>query len=180
MIEIRWHGRGGQGAVTSSQLLTHGAIIEGKYAIHIPEFGPERRGAPVRVFTRINDKPIEIRYGVLNPDIVVVIDPALTGLKDVFLEGIKESGIVILNKPPEKASKIEGYETYAVDAFRIAMDELGRPIYNTAMVGALVGATKIIKLESLIEAVKRRFPGEIGEKNINAVKRGFKEVRKVE
>ncbi len=180
MIEVRWHGRGGQGAVTSSQLLTYAAILEGKYAIHIPEFGPERRGAPVRAFTRIDDKPIEIRYSVLNPDIVVVIDPGLVSYREMILEGLKENGIVIVNRPLEKVGKIDNFETYAVDAFRIAMDELGRPIYNTAMIGALVGATKLIKLESLLEAVKRRFPGEIGEKNVKAVERGYKEVRKIE
>lgn len=180
MIEVRWHGRGGQGTVTSSQLLTYAAIIEGKYAIHIPEFGPERRGAPVRAFTRIDDKPIEIRYSVLNPDIVVVIDPGLVSYREMILEGLKKDGIVVINRPYEKATKIDNFETYVVDAYRIAMDELGRPIYNTAMIGALVGATNIIKINSLLEAIMKRFPGSIGEKNVKAVERGYKEVKKIE
>lgn len=180
MIEVRWHGRGGQGVVTSSQLLTQAAIIEGKYAIHIPEFGPERRGAPVRAFTRIDDTPIEIRYGVLNPDIVVVIDPTLVELKDFILEGLKSEGTIIVNKPPKTVKKFEGFKTYAVDAFKISVEELGRPIYNTAMIGALLGATKVIDLNSLIKAIKGRFPEAVAEKNKKAIERGYKEVVMVE
>ncbi|PCN51063.1 hypothetical protein B6U99_01215 [Candidatus Geothermarchaeota archaeon ex4572_27] len=180
MIEVRWHGRGGQGVVTSSRLLAHAAVLEGKYAIHIPEFGPERRGAPVRAFTRIDDKPIEVRYSVISPDIVIVIDPSLVAMKEMILEGLKEGGIIVVNRPPDKAEKMDGYKTYAVDAFRIAMDELGRPIYNMPMMGALVGATKIISLESLKRVVRERFLGEVAEKNVRAIERGYKEVRLVE
>jgi pyruvate ferredoxin oxidoreductase gamma subunit len=179
LLEVRWHGRGGQGVVTSSQLLTQAAIFEGKYAIHIPEFGPERRGAPVRAFTRIDDKPIEIRYGVINPDIVVVIDPSLVSYREMITEGLKPGGKIIVNKPVESAEKIGDFETYAVDAYRIAMDEFGRPIYNTPMIGALIGATKILSLESVIKAVRDRFGGEVAERNIRAIKRGFEEVRRV-
>lgn len=179
MIEVRWHGRGGQGVVTSSRLLAHAAVIEGKYAIHIPEFGPERRGAPVRAFTRIDDKPIEIRYSVINPDIVVVIDPGLTQFRDYILEGLKAGGIIVINKPVEKAEKYPGFKTYAVNAFRIALDELGRPIYNTPMIGALIGATKIINLESVKKAIYERFSKDVAEKNIRAIERGYKEVKEI-
>ena len=180
MIEVRWHGRGGQGTVTSSQLLANAAIYEGKYAIHIPEFGPERRGAPVRSYTRISDEVIEIRYGVINPDIVVVIDPTLLAYRDIILAGLKEDSIIIFNHmDPSNAEPLDGYESYAVDAYHIAMEVIGRPIYNTAMIGALVGATGIVGLKSLEEAVKKRFSGVLADINIKAVRRGAKEVIRV-
>jgi pyruvate ferredoxin oxidoreductase gamma subunit len=179
MIEIRWHGRGGQGVVTSSQLLTKAAIYAGKYAIHIPEFGPERRGAPVRAFTRIDDEDIEIRYNVRNPDIVVVIDPGLVEMKEFITEGLKEDGVIIINRPVDMPISLDGYKVYSVDAYRISIDELGRPIYNTSMIGALLGATKIIPLEYLIKALEERFSGSVLEKNIRAIRRGYEEVRLV-
>lgn len=179
MIEIRWHGRGGQGVVTSSQLLTRAAIYAGKYAIHIPEFGPERRGAPIRAFTRIDDKPIDIRYNVRNPDLVVVIDPSLVDMSEFITEGLKSDGIIIVNRSPDLIGSIDGFRTYAVDAYRIAIDELGRPIYNTSMIGALLGATKIISLDSLIKALTERFSGSILEKNIKAIIRGYEEVKEI-
>ncbi len=180
MIEVRWHGRGGQGTVTSSQLLANAAILEGKYAVHIPEFGPERRGAPVRSYTRINDDVIEIRYGVINPDIVVVIDPTLLAYKELILSGLKENSIIIFNHTdPSNVKPLDGYRSYAVDAYHIAMEVIGRPIYNTAMIGALVGATNLVKLSSVEEAIKRRFGGILADINIKAVRRGADEVIKV-
>jgi len=183
VIEVRWHGRGGQGVVTSSQLLAFAAIQEGKYAIHIPQFGPERRGAPVQAFTRISDDIIQVRCGVLNPDIVVVIDPSLLQpqFRSLILSGVKDTTKIIYNTPnPDAAKPIDNLETYVVDAFHIALEVIGRPIYNTAMLGALVGVTKLVELESVLDAVKRRFSGKIAEVNVKAVERGFKEVRKIE
>ncbi len=181
MIEVRWHGRGGQGVVTSSQLLANAAIVEGKYAIHIPEFGPERRGAPVRSYTRIDDRVIEIRYGVLNPDIVIVIDPTLLQYKELILSGLKEDSKIIFNYPNlAKASSIAGYDSYVVDAYHISMDILGRPIYNTAMLGALVGVTKLVSLDSVETALKRRFGEKLAEVNMKAVRKGALEVKKIE
>lgn len=180
MIEVRWHGRGGQGVVTSSALLAHAANMEGKYAIHIPEFGPERRGAPVRSYTRINTEPIEIRYGVLSPDVVVVIDPSLLKHPATFLEGLKDTSMLILNHPrPAEAKKIEPYETYVVDAYHISLDTLGRPIYNTAMLGALVGATNVVSLDSIRSVLISRFGEKLGEANWMAAKRSYEEVRRV-
>ncbi len=177
MIEIRWHGRGGQGVVTSSILLSQAAIYEGKYAIHIPEFGPERRGAPVRSYTRIDDEEIEIRYGVLNPDIVVVIDPTLITYKELILEGVDEETRFIFNIHDSNVpGDYRGRHVFMVDAYRIALDTLGRPIYNTAMLGALIGATNIVKLDSAIEVMRNRFSGEVLERNIQALKRGYSEV----
>ena len=180
MLEIRWHGRGGQGVVTSSQLLSQAAIIEGKYAIHIPEFGPERRGAPVRSYTRIDDEEIEIRYGVLNPDIVVVIDPTLVSYSDMIVEGLKDDGLIVINHHSGDIPDVfRRYRVFAVDAYRISLDTLGRPIYNTSMLGALVGATKIVSLDSVYTAMSSRFSGEILEMNIEAVRRGAKEVKRL-
>ena len=181
MIEVRWHGRGGQGVVTSSRLLANAAIAEGKYAIHIPEFGPERRGAPVRSYTRISDEKIEVRCGVLNPDTVVIIDPSLLQLKDLILSGVKDDTIVIYNSPdPESANPVGNLKTYVVDAYHIALDVIGRGIYNTAMLGAVVGVMKTVKLDNVFDAVKNRFSGKVAEVNVKAVERGFKEVKEVE
>jgi len=180
VLEVRWHGRGGQGVVTSSQLLALSAIKEGKYAIHIPEFGPERRGAPVRAYTRIDDKVIDIRSSVLNPDIVIVIDPGLVKYREMITEGLKKGGKVIYNTPdPSKAEEFEGFETYVVDAYHIALEVIKRPIYNTAMLGALIGVAKIVSLDTVYDALIERFGEKIGKLNIEAVKRGYEEVKKI-
>lgn len=185
MIEVRWHGRGGQGVVTSSELLARAALIEKKYVQHFPEFGPERRGAPVRAYTRISNEPIEIHTGVYEPNIVVVIDPSLALEPSLYLEGVKKGAKVIINAKEIKeeiASKIKsiGAELYYVDAFHIALDVFGKPFYNTPMLGALVKATGIVNLDAAIEALKQRFGGDVAEKNIQAVKRAFEEVKKYE
>jgi len=185
LLEIRWHGRGGQGVVTSSELLAKAAILEGKYAQHFPEFGPERRGAPVRAYTRIDDKPIEIHCGVYEPDMVVAIDPTLSLSKDIVLAGAKKGTIVVLNVKKIdddflKAAKEVGVELYHCDAYSIALEVFGAPFYNTPMLGALVKVTGIVKLDSVIEAIKDRFPEAVAEKNITAVERACKEVKKYE
>jgi 2-oxoacid:acceptor oxidoreductase gamma subunit (pyruvate/2-ketoisovalerate family) len=131
MIEIRWHGRGGQGAVTSVEMLALAAIEEGKYAQGFPAFGPERRGAPVMAFNRVSDKPIKIRSGIYRPDVVVVLDPSLVGLVPVT-DGLKPGGILIVNttKPAEDLRKKLNYsgKLFTVDASHIAREELGVPI----------------------------------------------------
>ncbi len=188
MIEVRWHGRGGQGVVTSSELLALAAIYEGKYVYHAPEFGPERRGAPVRAYTRIDDKLIEQHFGIYEPDVVVVIDPTLQTEVDYILSGLKEKGLLVLNaetpfkKVIEKA-KNKNIDIWYVDAYNIAMDIFGRPFYNTPMLGALVKASNIVKLESINKAIEEKFKGrgkEIIQKNIQAVKLANQEVKKYE
>jgi len=186
LIEVRWHGRGGQGVVTSSELLARAVLREGKYVQHFPEFGPERRGAPVRAFTRIDDKPIDIHYGVYEPDIVVVIDPVLltTNVEGVTA-GLKEGGYLILNttKVSEEIIKIakeKSLKVYTVDAHKIALEVFNRPLYNTPMLGALVKATGLASLDSVLDALGERFKGEILEKNKIAVKRAYEEVAKYE
>ena len=179
MIEIRWHGRGGQGAVTASQVTAEAAIIEGKYAQAFPEFGAERRGAPVKAYTRIDDSPIYIRSPIVKPDIVVILDPSLLASEPV-LDGLKEGGWVIINskKPVEvirESLKREDVKIARVDADTIALEILKVPIVNTAMLGVLVKATKIVDLDSIIQAISRRFSERIAKLNIEVVKKAYEE-----
>jgi pyruvate ferredoxin oxidoreductase gamma subunit len=178
LVEIRWHGRGGQGAVTSAELLAQAAINEGKYAQAFPAFGAERRGAPVVAFVRIDsDKPIRVRAEIEEPDIVVVLAADLLRVVDVS-SGLKASGILVLNTPKAADEIIKEFSfkwTLAtVDATRIAREMLGVPIVNTAMVGALLKAAGVTKLESLTEPLRHRF-GRLADKNINAMQRAYEE-----
>ena len=179
MIEIRWHGRGGQGAVTSVELLALAAIEEGKYAQGFPVFGPERRGAPVMAYNRISEKPIKIRSGIYNPDVVVVLDPSLVGLVNVT-DGLKPDGLLIINtsKPAAAVREQLNYKgkLATVDATHIAREELGVPIANTTMLGAVMKATKVLKLSSLDEPIAERF-GKIADKNKQALKRAYQDVK---
>ncbi|SPF43017.1 Pyruvate/ketoisovalerate oxidoreductases common subunit gamma (Includes: Pyruvate synthase subunit PorC; Ketoisovalerate oxidoreductase subunit VorC) [Syntrophobacter sp. SbD1] len=182
MVEIRFHGRGGQGAVTSAELTALAAIGEGKYAQAFPSFGPERRGAPVMAFVRVSEAPIVTREKVYEPDIVIVLDPTL--LKIINVEaGLKEGGVVILNtsKSVEQVRKESGLKARlaTVDASKIAMETMRVPITNTTMLGALVKVTAIIEIGSLQDPIKRRF-GPIAEKNMNACSRAYQETKVVE
>ena len=176
LVEIRWHGRGGQGAVTSAELVAQAAINEGKYAQAFPSFGPERRGAPVLAFVRIDSKePIRIRAGITEPDVVVVLDPSLLRIVDVT-SGLNENGMLIINTQKSSQaieSEFKVKQTLAtIDATKIARELLGVPIVNTSMIGALIRATGVVKLESLIEPLQHRF-GRLAERNINAMKKAY-------
>ncbi len=178
LIEIRWHGRGGQGAVTSAELLARAAIDEGHYAQAFPSFGPERRGAPVLAFVRISSKqPIWIRAEITEPDVVVVLDPGLLPIVNVT-SGLKASGMVIVNtkKQAEQIRQEFGinWSLATVDATKIAKELLGVPITNTTMVGALLKATGVVELNSLFDPLQHRF-GRLAERNINAMKRAYEE-----
>jgi pyruvate ferredoxin oxidoreductase gamma subunit len=177
-IEVRWHGRGGQGAVTSAELVAQAAISEDKYAQAFPSFGPERRGAPVLAFVRIdNQEPIRIRAEITDPDVVVVLDPGLLTIVNVAA-GLKKDGMVIINTKKSFAEIEAQLKTKCklarVDATGIAREVLGVPITNTTMVGALLKATGVVKLESLVEPLNHRF-GRLAERNINAMKRAYEE-----
>jgi len=176
--EIRWHGRGGQGAVTSAELVAQAAIGEGKYAQAFPAFGAERRGAPVVAFVRISSsEPIRVRAEIAEPDVVVVLDPALLRTVDVT-SGLKANGVLVVNtkKPPEQISEEFSitWSLATVDATKIAKELLGVPIVNTSMIGALLKATSVVKLESLFEPLRQRF-GRLAERNIEAMKRAHEE-----
>jgi len=178
LTEIRWHGRGGQGAVTSAELIALAAIEEGKFAQAFPSFGPERRGAPVLVFNRINESEhIRVRAAVTQPDIVVVLDPGLLGIIDVT-SGLKDGGTLIVNSSKKLVDiKLEFGGPWClavVNATAIALELLKVPIVNTTMLGALVKATDTIKLDSLLEPIEERF-GKLAQRNIEACKRAYEE-----
>jgi pyruvate ferredoxin oxidoreductase gamma subunit len=177
MIEIRFHGRGGQGAVTSAELLALAAIGEGKYAQAFPSFGPERRGAPVVAFCRIDDERIRIRANIYEPDIVVVLDASLLAIVNVAA-GLKPEGLIVTTSTdaPEKVKEILAIKNRiaVVDAVKIAREMLGLPITNTTLLGSLVKASGVVKRESFIPPLKERF-GRIAEKNISAFERAYQE-----
>ena len=177
MIEIRYHGRGGQGAVTSAELVANTAINEGKYAQAFPSFGPERRGAPVMAFTRVSEKPIRTREKVYNPNVVVVLDPTLLSIVDVQA-GLQEGGVTVINTNEDGKHLREKYglkgKLALVDASKIAIEELKVPITNTTMLGALVKATAVVGVAALEGPLEKRFGG-LASKNIASCGRAFEE-----
>ncbi|MEM1984619.1 MAG: 2-oxoacid:acceptor oxidoreductase family protein [Candidatus Korarchaeum sp.] len=185
LMEIRWHGRGGQGVWSGSAVLAYAAIKAGKYAQSFPQFGPERLGGPVTAFNRIDDEPIVERGPIYEPDIVIVIDPSLLKPKYVpsMIEGLKPGGKFLANSDEEPTSirsqlaLPEKFEIWGVDATTIALEEIGRASPNTTMLGLLLAATNILPLEYLEEGIKWRWSGEVAQKNINAMKRAMREAR---
>jgi len=162
IIEIRFHGRGGQGAVTSAEVLAKAAGLDNKFSQAFPNFGPERRGAPVRAYCRIDDQPITTRSQVYAPDYVVVLDHTLAGLAEVG-EGLRPGSKTLVNSTnPVKAGSANAV-TY--DATKLALELMGKPIVNTAMLGALANMTGMVSIGSLKKAVGNRFPGKVGEMN---------------
>jgi 2-oxoacid:acceptor oxidoreductase gamma subunit (pyruvate/2-ketoisovalerate family) len=179
--EFRWHGRGGQGAWTASELLARAAIHEGKYIQSFPEFGPERMGAPVKAYTRISDEPIRLHCAVYNPNLAIVMDPTLLATVPVT-EGLGENGILILNTPKDPKNmkeelKMTKGNVWTVPATEIAMRVLGRAITNTAMLGVVTRATGIVKMESIEKALHERFPEPLAEKNLGVIKEAYKEAK---
>ena len=182
ILEVRWHGRGGQGAWTASELLARAAIYEGKYIQSFPEFGPERMGAPVAAFTRISTEPIHMHCAVYSPDVVVVLDSTL--LKTVpVTKGLNSEGTIILNsketpqKLKEQINASSSTKVWAVPATEIAIKILGRPITNTAMLGAFARVTSAVNIESIENVVKKRFRHDIAEKNFAVIKEAYTEVK---
>jgi 2-oxoacid:acceptor oxidoreductase gamma subunit (pyruvate/2-ketoisovalerate family) len=181
LVEFRWHGRGGQGAWTASELLARTALREGKYIQSFPEFGPERMGAPVVAFTRISTEPIRIHCAIYEPDVVVVLDPSLLEAVPVS-SGIREDGVFIVNSADEPAKVRENLKTgngqlWCVPATQIALKILGMPITNTAMLGTVARATDIVRLESIEKTVKDRFRLDLAEKNFAVIKKAYEEAR---
>ena len=173
MIEIRWHGRGGQGAVTAAEILASAAVIEGKWAQAFPSFGAERRGAPVQAFTRIDDKPILNRSFIYEPDVVVVLDEGLLDAEGAdVMAGLKPNGKLIVNsnREPREVAKKMGFkgDVAVVNATSVALEVLGAPIVNTAILGAVVRVLDIVSAKSVIEVFKKKFPPALAEKNIKA------------
>ena len=171
--EIRIHGRGGQGAVTSSQVLAISAFFDGKYCQAFPSFGVERRGAPVESFTRIASEPINVRQHVYEPDYIIVLDPTLA--EAVNLEnGLKEDGVMIVNsnKGPEEFKFDTKANVKTIDVTKVALEVIGKPFVNVAVLGAFAAITGEITLESLNKAIDQEFAKKpkVGELNREAAK----------
>ena len=177
MIRVRWLGRGGQGGFTASRLLGKAAsIYEGKYALAFPSFGPERRGAPVLAFTRIDDKKITDRSEIPEYEYLVVMDDTL--LDKNSIEGLTVSGTIILNSSTDGLNPVlKGINVIKIDATSIALDILGLPITNTAMLGALIAASGIVSLESVLDSIDDELKPSIAEKNKKIVKKAYSLVR---
>lgn len=188
VVEIRWHGRGGQGAKTAALLLAESASQVGKFIQGFPEYGPERMGAPVTAYNRISDKPIRIHCNIANPNVMVVLDPTLIGTTTDVAKGVHEDGIFIINtnKSPEEMRKKLGIKTgkvYTVDANQISLETIGRVIPNTPLMGALIRVTGIIPYEAFVEDTKKqlekkfRSKPEVIEGNLKAIERAYQEVK---
>lgn len=183
MTEIRWHGRGGQGVKTACEFVAAVVIHEGRFSQGFPEYGPERSGAPMRGFTRISAGPIREHCAVYTPDVVVVLDDSLFLSEDVC-EGLAEGGKVIINttRPAAEFSDRCPGTVWTVDATKIALEEIGRPIPNMPMVGALAKVTGSPELGAICDGVKAEFSRKFDQKtiegNLRALRRAYDEVRK--
>ena len=190
MIEIRWHGRGGQGAKTASLLLADAAFNTGKYIQGFPEYGPERMGAPITAYNRISKTPITIHSNIYEPDYVVVVDDTLLESVDVT-SGLKTTGAIVINttKSAEHLKKaLKGYsgEIYTIDARKISEEALGRYFPNTPMLAAIVKVSKIMTDDELLEDMKGSFKHKFAKKpevidgNMKALELALKEVKKIQ
>ena len=189
LIEIRWHGRGGQGAKTASLLLADAAFNTGKYIQGFPEYGPERMGAPITAYNRISSSPITIHSNIYNPDYVVVVDDALLESVNVTA-GLKKEGAIIINTTKDAnyiRNALKGYEgeIYTIDARKVSMEALGQYFPNTPMLAAIVKVSKIMSeedfLQDMIGSFKHKFAKkpEVIEGNMKALELALKEVKKI-
>ncbi len=177
IVEIRIHGRGGQGAKTAAEFIAEAALSKDKQIQAFPEYGPERAGAPMKAYVRVSDKKIKTFAPVVSPDVVMVIDPTLITSVDVA-EGLAKDGILIVNtnktsKEIRKGTDFNG-KIYCVDATKISIDTVGRNLPNTPMLGAFVKATDIIPLEAIFECIKEKFLKKLGEDKTNKTIEGVK------
>lgn len=185
LTEIRWHARAGQGAVTAAKLVAETALELDRYIQAMPEYGPERMGAPIKAFTRVSEDPIDIHCNIETPSVVTILDETLLGVVDVT-EGLTDDGVVVVNScsaPDAVRGDLgldEGQRVACVDASGISREELGREMPNTPMLGALAGVTgllpKDVLLDHLRTAFGKKFGDRIVEANVRAVSRAFEEV----
>lgn len=185
-LEIRWHGRGGQGTVTAAKVFADACLSGGRHVQAFPEYGPERSGAPLRAYNRISSKELRMHCPVLKPNIVVVVDATLLDGIDVT-EGAPDDAVFIVNtvkEPKELREKLKAtpsQKVFTVDATKIAIECFGRPMPNSPMVGALAKVSGIVSLDVILEDVKKSFGKKFAQKvidgNLEAVKRGYEEVR---
>ena len=185
MTEIRWHARAGQGAVTAAKLLAEAALTEGKYIQAMPEYGPERMGAPLKAFTRLSEEPIEVSNNIEFPDIIVVLDDTLLPVVDVA-EGLAADGAVVVNTPasPESVRAQLGLpatvKVGTVDASAIALETIKRDLPNTPIVGALARVCPVVELDSIVTQLEstfgKKFSQAIIDANLDSVRRAYEEV----
>lgn len=187
LTEIRWHGRGGQGAKTAALLFGKAVLAQGKHMQAFPEYGPERMGAPVQSYNRISEEPITLHCGVTSPEVVVILDPTLIGPVDV-MSGLPDSGTIIINTNEPAAKfrellKLGGQKLYTIDASKISVETIGRDIPNTPMMGALAKATGLLDFEKMIVETKadleKKFKSkpEVIEGNLKAIRRAYDELQ---
>ncbi|MBS4023002.1 MAG: 2-oxoacid:acceptor oxidoreductase family protein [Dethiobacter sp.] len=185
ITEIRWHARGGQGAVTAAKVLAEMALSKGLYFQAFPEYGPERMGAPIQCFNRLSDEPIHMYCGVTSPQLVVVVDPSLCDVVD-FKAGLIEAGSIIINTGECPATVTEkyglyGYKVATVDATRISMEKLGRSMPNIPMLGSLLKVSGLLTEEEALEFIQESFGHKFSDKvvrgNLEALKTAFEEVQ---
>ncbi|MEK7448434.1 MAG: 2-oxoacid:acceptor oxidoreductase family protein [Planctomycetota bacterium] len=185
ITEIRWHSRGGQGAMLAVRTLARAAINHGKYAQGMPEFGPERSGAPIRAYNRIADQKFSLYCAVVNPNVVIVLDPTLIETVNVA-DGLTKDGVVIVNTNQPAASvreklKLANGQVYTLDATGISVALIGKPMPNTPILGALVKITGLLSLNELLDDIKQafgeKFSPQVVEANLNAIKKGYEEVK---
>ncbi len=177
--EIRWHGRGGQGAVLGASILGRAAALyEGKYAVSFPSFGAERRGAPVQAFTRIADHVIRSRSQIYHPTKIIVLDDTLLDVVNIT-DGAKAGASVLINtrKPASELSLPDYLNVIILDATAIARDIIGVAIVNTTMLGALAGASNLVSLDSIKQAIANALPKKIAERNIAAAEAAYQKVK---
>ena len=190
LIEIRWHGRGGQGAKTASLLLADAAFNTGKYIQGFPEYGPERMGAPITAYNRISDTPITIHSNIYEPDYVVVVDDTLLESVDVT-SGLKEEGAIVINTTKDAdylKSVLKGYtgNVYTIDARKVSMETLGKYFPNTPMLAAIVKVSGVMSDEALLADMEGSFKHKFAKKpeviegNMKALELALREVKKVQ
>jgi len=179
MIEIRIHGRGGQGSVTMAELIAEAVFYDGKFSQAFPNFGVERRGAPVVAYVRIDNKYIRLRSQVYSPNFVIIQDASLIDGVDVFA-GLKKGATVLVNasKMSESINLPEGVNLKIISGTDLAMRIIGRPIINTILLGAFAGLSGLISMKSVEKAIRERFKGEIADKNVEAAKTGWELIKK--
>jgi pyruvate ferredoxin oxidoreductase gamma subunit len=184
-LEIRWHGRGGQGAKTAVFLLAESLVDQGKFAQGFPDYGPERMGAPIRGYNRISDTAVKLHCGVNEPDIVVVLDPTLISTVGIT-DGLKPGGTILVNSTEDPGTMrgtldLKDGKVFTVDATGIALDEIGKPIPNSPMIGALLKVTGLADIDDMAAIVAKKFEGKLSdsvvEGNRKAMKRAYEEVR---
>jgi 2-oxoacid:acceptor oxidoreductase gamma subunit (pyruvate/2-ketoisovalerate family) len=182
MVEFRWHGRGGQGAWTASELLARTALDEGKFIQSFPEFGPERMGAPVTAFTRISTEPIRLHCAIYDPDVVVVLDNTLLKTVPVTSGLNRDEDCIIINSNQDprvlkETLKVVKGKVWTVPATEIALRILGSPITNTALLGVVAKATNIVTLEGIAKTLKGKFRADLAEKNFAVIQEAYKEAK---